>query len=107
MITITIDETSPDNTLLRVYYQGIDDKRVERLTSTLKQFMRNNKGLELIFTGVSLLYITYSNKVVQGEELAINLYNKLIALDSFDITVDESSSQPEYKWRIIRSSTKC
>lgn len=103
MITITIDENSPDNTLLRVYYQKITDNRVSDLIHTLKLFVKDNKKSELIQTGVTLLYITYNKNIVSGEELAIKLYNRLIASDFSDITIDESSSEPEYKWRILKS----
>jgi hypothetical protein len=96
---ITIDENFSDSTLLKVFYEGADEIDSQTLTA-INVFIQTHK-VELILTAVKLMYIIYDKTYIEGELLALNLYESLKVLNH-QVKIDEASSQPERKWRIIK-----
>lgn len=101
---ITIDENLSENTLLKVFYEGKNELDLETL-NIINSFVKTHKDkkVELIFTAVKLIYILYDKTLIEGEILAIKLYEALVVLNH-QVKIDEASSEPERKWRIIRES---
>jgi hypothetical protein len=102
--TITIDENLSENTLLKVFYEGQNELDLETL-NIINSFIETHKKnkVELIFTAVKLIYILYDKTLIDGEILALKLYESLIVFNH-QVKVDEASLEPERKWRIIKES---
>lgn len=100
--TITIDENLSHNTLLKVFYEGTEELDHETLR-IINTFINKHKDkkVQLILTAVRLMYILYDKTLIDGEVLALKLYESLIVLNH-QIRIDEASSEPERKWRVIK-----
>lgn len=105
--TITVDETIYDNTLLKICYTGeevLDDSTLEVVTKFVEKHQESDSRMDLVFTAVKMFYITYTQRIHNGETLSNELFDLLFEM-GHSIVVDESSSEPERKWRIIKDST--